>query len=81
MANSKKSKWLIGLTGTALSAFVIGQVGGNQNDVKTQSMISAPIESMSKQEQEYAQLDWANYDVNGVKVTGVENRDRQTRRT
>ncbi|WP_066313737.1 hypothetical protein [Bacillus sp. FJAT-29814] len=81
MANSKKSKWLIGLTGTALSAFVIGQVGGNQPNGETQSMISAPIDSMSKQEQEYVQLDWSNYEVNGVKVIGVENRDRQTRRT
>jgi hypothetical protein len=81
MASSKKSKWLVGLTGTALTAFVIGQVGATQPTEEEQSMISVPIKSMSKQEQEYAKLDWSNYDVNGIQVIGVEKRDRQTRRT
>lgn len=82
MANSKKSKWLIGLTGTALTAFVIGQVGANQPNNETQTMISTPTKSMTKEEQEYVQLDWTNYDVVGAAgVTGVVVSDRQTKRS
>lgn len=81
MASSKKSKWLIGLTGTALSAFVIGQAGAIQPINETQTMISNPTKSMSKQEQEYVQLDWTSFGVIGTGVTGVENSDRQTKRS
>ncbi|WP_462411790.1 hypothetical protein [Neobacillus sp. Marseille-QA0830] len=86
-SKSAKSKWLIGVTGTALSAFVIGQVGGGQpNDAKT-NLSEAPVtKSMSKQEQEYVKLDWSNYNINGSAVSdtvsgGVRASDRQTRRS
>lgn len=82
MAKSNKSKWMIGLTGTALSAFVISQVGANQVKTNLGTPESIAAESMSKQEKELIKLDWSNFDINGVQVSkGVEQRDRQTRRT
>lgn len=79
MVNSKKSKWIMGLTGTALSAFVIGQIGGNQPN---QSYEKEVTNTMSKQEKEFLQLDWSNYEINGVVVSGGgEQSDRQSRRS
>ena len=83
MAKSTNTKWLIGLTGTALSAFVISQIGSNQPS----SLGFLPQEtiitnSMSKQEKELIQLDWSNFTINGVVVSeGVVPSDRQTRRS
>lgn len=87
MAKSNKSKWIIGLSGAALSAFVITQVNGSgdQNqDVNNQGNISTA--GMSNQEKELVKLDWANYSINGVTVTvpeqgGTTRSDRQTRRS
>jgi hypothetical protein len=83
MAKSKKSKWLIGVTGTALSAFVISQVGTNQQGQNLTSDQSIITNSMSKEEKDYVQLDWSNYSINGDNVVtkGVEQSDRQTSRS
>ena len=83
MAKSNKAKWLIGVTGTALSAFVISQVGANQQG---QSLLSdQPIitNSMSKEEKDFVQLDWSNYSIYGddVVTEGVVQSDRQTSRS
>ncbi|MEH6906297.1 MULTISPECIES: hypothetical protein [Neobacillus] len=83
MAKSKKSKWLIGVTGTALSAFVISQVGTNQQGQNLTSDQSIITNSMSKEEKDFVQLDWSNYSINGDNVVtkGVEQSDRQTSRS
>lgn len=90
MAKSKKGKWIIGLTGTALSAFVISQVGAGQMNNNQNTTTATAVQSMSKQEKKLAQLDWSNYSINGATVTrgneasvsgGNEQSDRQTRRT
>jgi hypothetical protein len=83
MAKSKKSKWLIGVTGTALSAFVISQVGTNQQGQNLTSDQSIITNSMSKEEKDFVQLDWSNYSINGddVVTNGVEQSDRQTSRS
>lgn len=87
MAKSNKSKWVIGLTGAALSAFVLTQVngsGGQDRGVTAQDKISTA--GMSQKEKELVQLDWSNYSINVSAVTnpwpGVDIRsDRQTRRS
>jgi hypothetical protein len=87
MAKSKQSKWVIGLTGAALSAFVITQVSGNggqDQTAKTQEKMQTV--GMSKQEKELVQLDWSNYSINGVTISnpgagGTVSSDRQTRRS
>ncbi|MEH6956013.1 hypothetical protein [Neobacillus drentensis] len=83
MAKSKKSKWLIGVTGTALSAFVISQVGTNQQGQNLTSDQSIITNSMSKEEKDFVQLDWSNYSIYGddVVTKGVEQSDRQTSRS
>lgn len=87
MAKSNKSKWIIGLSGAALSAFVISQVGAGQSQDPTVKD-TIPSASMSKQEQELVQLDWTNYSINGAAVSGGSSEqqqqspsDRQTRRS
>jgi hypothetical protein len=87
MAKSNKSKWVIGFTGAALSAFVLTQVngsGGQNQGVTAQEKISTA--GMSKQEKELVQLDWSNYSINGTTVSdpgtgGAISSDRQTRRS
>lgn len=87
MAKSNKSKWVIGLTGAALSAFVLTQVngsGGKDQGVTVQEKISTA--GMSHKEKELVQLDWTNYSINGTTVTapgtgGAIKSDRQTRRS
>ncbi len=82
MAKSQKSKWILGLTGTALSAFVISQVGANPGNNSFQGPQSITTKAMSKMEKELVQLDWTNFEVNGADVSGgVEPSDRQTRRS
>jgi hypothetical protein len=91
MAKSNKSKWIMGLSGAALSAFVIAQVGSGQNQGTTAEKNPAPAASMSKQEQELVQLDWSNYSINGTAVAGgttvtqsqqpQQQSDRQTKRS
>lgn len=88
MAKSNISKWIVGLTGATLSAFVLSQVNGagNQNqETLTNKKISK--DSISKQEQQLVQLDWSNYAINGATVSdpnqefGTTASDRQTSRS
>ena len=83
MAKSNKSKWLIGVTGTALSAFVISQVGANQQDQSLPTEQTIITKSMSKEEKDFVQLDWSNYSIFGddVVTEGVVQSDRQTSRS
>ncbi|MCQ6280356.1 hypothetical protein [Bacillus sp. EB600] len=87
MVKSNKSKWIIGLTGAALSAFVITQVSStNGQDLGVTAQEKSQISGMSKQEKELVQLDWSNYSINGASVSnpvteGATSSDRQTRRS
>lgn len=85
MGKSNKSKWIIGLSGTAMSAFVISQIDlKNQGNEGNQAGESKSIitKSMSFEEKEFVQLDWSNYNINGVPFTGgAVQSDRQTRRS
>ncbi|MCM3571330.1 hypothetical protein [Neobacillus mesonae] len=81
MAKSKNAKWVIGLSGTALSAFVISQAGANQNP-NVMDPPSISTNSMSKEEKKLVELDWTNFDINdGALTRGAEQSDRQTRRS
>ncbi|AZU62905.1 hypothetical protein [Neobacillus mesonae] len=82
MAKSKKAKWLMGISGTALSAFVISQVGANQGSTPLDLPQTISADSVSKQEKALIKLDWTNYNINGAAPSkGVEQSDRQTRRS
>lgn len=83
MGNANKSKWIIGLTGTAFSAFVISQVGANQQEqTPTASQDKISMQSMSLEEKELYQLDWTNYSINlNETIRGGVQSDRQTKRS
>lgn len=81
MKNNNKAKWIIGITGTAFSAFVLGQI----NDVPTNTTGDTPTmeltDSMSKEEKKLAKLDWNNFTIEQNIPEGNYSNDRTTRRT
>lgn len=86
MGKSTKSKWILGLTGTAFSAFVISQIGANQSEQSPVSNNSkAEMMAMSAKEKALYQLDWSSYSINGTELAGAQaggvQSDRQTRRS
>lgn len=88
MNKSKKSKWIVGIAGTAFSAFVLSQIGGNTDanpgslntdSLKVDSKVYA---SMNDKEKELVKLDWSNFTIQDVNQgMGASKSDRQTRRS
>lgn len=82
MKKSNQSKWVLGITGTALSAFVISQISVNQPSQGLPNSEAIINKAMSKEEKEFAQLDWSNFSINGAVVSeSVMESDRNTRRS
>lgn len=82
MVKSNQSKWILGITGTALSAFVISQISVNQPIQGLPNSETIIKKSMSKEEKEFAQLDWSNFSINGAVISErVMQSDRNTRRS
>lgn len=82
MKKSNQSKWVLGITGTALSAFVISQISVNQTSQGLPNSETIIFKSMSNEEKEFAQLDWSNFSINGAVVSeSVMQSDRNTRRS
>ncbi|WML60271.1 hypothetical protein [Neobacillus sp. PS2-9] len=82
MNKSNQSKWVLGITGTALSAFVISQISVNQPSQGLPNSETIIYKSMSNEEKEFAQLDWSNFSINGAVVSeSVMQSDRNTRRS
>lgn len=76
-----KAKWIVGLSGVAVSAFVIGQLDGATPESSSSDNTGTEITStMSERERELVQLDWSNFTVQ-VANEGNERSDRTTRRT
>ncbi len=71
MKPNKKAKWIVGITGTALSAFILSQLDANpastnQADQPVVSQNEAAVENSnggSDREQELANKDWSNFTV------------------
>lgn len=81
-----KAKWIVGITGTAFSAFVLGQlddtpVQKNNTNADTIGLITEVNDSMSEREKELVQLDWSNFTLQQNNYYGDDNFDRTTRRT
>mgnify|MGYP000877804152 CR=1 FL=1 len=88
MKANNKAKWVVGITGAAFSAFVIGQLNTEPNEVDTTSATAVAIEindSMSEREKELVQLDWSDYTPQVTSQVNTNQRtdtsDRTTRRT
>lgn len=88
MKNSTKSKWIVGIAGTAFTAFVLSQLGGgNEANIESVNTGSLKIDSkvyasMNDKEKELVQLDWSNFTISeGYQGMGVGQSDRNTRRS
>ena len=80
MKTSVKAKWIIGISGTAFSAFVLGRV----IDAEKNSSDTPKIEinsSMSEKELELIKLDWSNFSVQVNEPERSQNSNRTSRRT
>lgn len=88
MKPNKKAKWIVGITGTALSAFILSQMDANptsSNQVNQQVSFQneAPAENTAKvsnREQELANKDWGNFSVeaNAEKQSTKQSTDTST---
>lgn len=89
MKISTKSKWVVGIAGTAFTAFVLSQVGGGGNETKVESFNTNSLQidskvyaAMDDQEKELVQLDWSDFTINEVNTgMGAGQSDRNTRRS
>ncbi|MFB6469471.1 hypothetical protein ACE38V_22310 [Cytobacillus sp. Hz8] len=81
MKPKTKAKWIIGVTGTAFSAFILGQLN-DSTPTNAESTTKVEItDSMSAKEKDLAKLDWSNFATSQTAAEGVNNNDRNTRRT
>jgi hypothetical protein len=84
MKTNHKAKWMVGITGAAFSAFVIGQLNNNPNPAEKTDTMATAIEtnhSMSKRKKKLVQLDWSNFSAQANGYKGADQSDRSTRRT
>ncbi|WP_342468425.1 hypothetical protein [Ureibacillus sp. FSL K6-3587] len=78
MKANNKAKWIVGITGVAFSAFVLGQINGtpvhssatNPNDAALEIEIN---DSMSEREKELVKLDWSNFTLNQNQYQGADD--------
>ena len=73
MKPNKQAKWIVGITGTALSAFILSQLNTNTNATsnnQTSQQVSYQTEvptvkqkGLSNREKELAKKDWSNFTV------------------
>lgn len=85
MKVNAKAKWIIGITGAAFSAFVLGQLDDTPThknaNANTDGLLTEVNDSMSKREKELVQLDWSNFTLQENYYYGDDTIDRTTRRT
>lgn len=74
MKPNKKAKWIVGITGTTLSAFILSQMGTTPNvnlennqpvayESEASTEVSTETSVGSDREQELANKDWTNFSV------------------
>ena len=89
MKANNKAKWIVGITGAAFSAFVIGQLNTDPNvegATNTTAMAIEINDSMSEREKELVGLDWSDFSLQDNSQVNTNNQrtdtsDRTTRRT
>lgn len=78
MKKSKKIKWIVGLSGVALSSFVLGQLDMG-SEGQTAFSEQAINQNISKDEKELLELDWSDFQFS---ETVSENKsDRKSKRS
>lgn len=82
MKANVKAKWIVGISGAALSAFVLGQLNDQSELASKQSPDLEITKSMSEREIELVKLDWSNFSIQTEQnVSRSPKNDRTTRRT
>ena len=86
MKANNKAKWIVGITGAAFSAFVIGQLNtapDAENTTNPTTAMAVEInESMSEREKELVGLDWSDFSPQATNnYQRTDENDRTTRRT
>lgn len=83
MKPGKKAKWIIGIAGTAFSAFVLDQLNDTPVDYSVNNanvgMATEVNDSMSEREKELVQLDWSNFTLD--QNQGADKYDFNTHRS
>lgn len=85
MNGKTKAKWVVGVTGTIFSAFVLTQfaAGGSDTNGSQDQLDTVQAANMSEEEKKLAQLDWSNYTTSAFNYSESNQMqsDRQTRRS
>lgn len=77
MKQSKKLKWVVGISGVALSTFVLGQFNASSKEEQFPAN-----EQISVEEQELLALDWNNFQFDDqLDNMPVIKSDRKTKRS
>ena len=75
-----KAKWIVGISGAAFSAFVLGQL--NEGTAINSDIPKIEItKSMSEREIELAKLDWSNFSVQSDNSERTKKSDRISKRS
>ena len=80
MKENTKAKWIVGITGAAFSAFILGQLTENESTVKDPLAVEIN-DSMSNREKELVKLDWSDFSVQVMNDERNSRNDRSSRRS
>ncbi|MBB6443646.1 hypothetical protein [Bacillus benzoevorans] len=85
MNGKTKAKWVVGVTGTIFSAFVLTQfaAGGTDANSSKDQLDTVQAANMSEEEKKLTQLDWSNFTTSSISYSesNMQQSDRQTRRS
>jgi hypothetical protein len=84
MRANTKAKWIIGITGTAFSAFIISQLDQpKSSDTETfaYTLAAEITDSMSEREKELVQLNWSDFTIQVANGEVKSPANRTTRKT
>lgn len=79
MKENTKAKWIVGIAGVALSAFVIGQLDESEQ-TQTNTLAVEINDNMSNREKELVKLDWSEFSIQATNEGNAQN-DRTSRRS
>ncbi|KMY55294.1 hypothetical protein AC623_16260 [Bacillus sp. FJAT-27231] len=79
MKKSAKAKWIVGVSGIAFSAFIVGQLEDYEAS-GTNTVAGEVNDTMSKREQELVKLDWGDFSIQEINEGGGKS-DRTSRKS
>ncbi|KIL76058.1 hypothetical protein [Bacillus badius] len=81
MKKNAKAKWIVGMSGIAFSAFILGQLDDFQAEGHdTNTLAVEANDTMSQREKELLKLDWSSFSVQAANEGNGES-DRMSRKS